>query len=193
MISKANTKNLYKIVEIHKEVLNNTLTSKTGKPFILSLYKLLLKNRPRSEVLIYKDTRKVLGFIGLTRDRLGLNAVVSSELGFRQKIDLAIFLLLHPVLIGKLYDKLALDRFLAKNYKEGFPSILTLGVSPGAQGGGIGRKLIGKADKFFEEAGFLKYFVDTEESNNGALKFYNKLGFRRVATVARNVILEKKI
>lgn len=193
MILKANTESLSKIVEIHKEVLRDTFASKVGKSFIYSLYHILLKNRPQSEVFIYGDTYRVQGFIGLTKDRLKLNKTVNSKISFGQKVRIATFVLLHPISICKLYSKLKLANFIAKNYKAGFPSILTLGVSHEFQGIGVGRRLIDRADKFFRRDGFLKYFVDTESSNKGAIKFYLKLGFRRIATIAGNVVLEKKI
>jgi len=135
----------------------------------------------------------VEGFISLTQNRSEINNRVNQFLGFAEKLRLTLFVLLHPRTINELYNKIRLDHYIAKNYKDTYPSILTLGVSPKSQGRGIGRTLILRADKYFKEQGLSEYFVDTELENKGAIQFYLKLGFRPIATIAGNIILEKNI
>lgn len=193
MISEAKQENLSRIAVIHQAVLKTTFTSQVGKLFISRLYKFLLDNEPLSEVFIAEKAVEVEGFISLTQNRLEINNRVNQFLGFAEKLRLTLFVLLHPRTINELYNKIRFDCYIAKNYKDTYPSILTLGVSPKYQGRGIGRTLILRADKYFKEQGFSKYFVDTEMGNKSAVQFYLKLGFRPVTTISRNIILEKNI
>lgn len=192
MISKATTENLSKLVEIHRVVLNKTFTSRVGKSFILALYNVLLSHSSNSEVFISKSGNKVRGFLSLTKDRSELNKIINRQISLGRKARLAAFVLLHPGLVSRLYSKIMLDHFIS-NRKGEYPSVLTLGVSTEFRGTGVGSQLILRANKYFKDLGVPKYFVDTDSSNESALQFYIKMGFKRVAAVAGNVVLEKKI
>jgi ribosomal protein S18 acetylase RimI-like enzyme len=164
-----------------------------GKSFIAKLYELLISDEPLSKVFIVKKAGVVEGFISITRSRLAINNRVNQFLGFTGKLRLSLFVLLHPRIIKELFNKIMLDNYIAKNYRDSYPSILTLGVSPKYQGKGIGRTLILRSDKYFKEQGLSKYFVDTEMKNKSAVQFYLELGFRPATTISGNIILEKNI
>jgi ribosomal protein S18 acetylase RimI-like enzyme len=192
MISEARPKNLNNIAAIHRAVLKHTFTSQVGESFIAKLYGFLIKDNSTSKVLVVMESGVVEGFISLTKDRTTTNERTMNLLGISDKLHLLLFVLLHPQTINGLYSKIRLDQYIEKKYKNKYPSILTLGVFEKCQGRGIGRTLVLKANKYFKDEGFSKYYVDTD-INNGAVKFYLKLGFKPLTTISGNVILEKAI
>ena len=54
-----------------------------------------------------------------------------------------------------------------------------IGVIPGAQGKGIGKKMCGKVFKFAKSINLRKVYVDTSAKNKPARGFYKKAGFRQ--------------
>ena len=60
-------------------------------------------------------------------------------------------------------------------WKYGY--ILWMGVSPGWQGGGLGRQLYHEMERRMHEEGVRMAFVDTARSNTGAIKFFKRMGY----------------
>jgi len=69
-----------------------------------------------------------------------------------------------------------------KSYGNGVFELTKLGVDPGAQGGGYGRKLCERVIESFNEKGGTKLFLETHTKLEAAMALYEKLGF----TLAKN-------
>jgi ribosomal protein S18 acetylase RimI-like enzyme len=70
---------------------------------------------------------------------------------------------------------------------EGSPLILhSFCVHPSAQGGGYGGKMLQFAEDFTNSQGYPALRLDTFSGNEGAVKFYEKRGYRRVGEVDLN-------
>lgn len=72
-----------------------------------------------------------------------------------------------------------------------FGHIVRLAVHPRRQGQGIGRQLLLEAMHFLRQAGATRLSLNTQQSNTKALKFYERLKFRRFGRVIP--VLEKSL
>lgn len=66
-------------------------------------------------------------------------------------------------------------------------AVQNLGVTPRHRGLGLGTQLLLQALNGFREAGLARAFLEVTVQNSGALRLYERLGFRRVKTVYKAV------
>lgn len=66
---------------------------------------------------------------------------------------------------------------------EEFGSIQNLGVTPGHRGRGLGTGLLFQALRGFRQAGLQRATLEVTAQNVGAVRLYQRLGFRNVKTV----------
>ncbi len=66
---------------------------------------------------------------------------------------------------------------------RGFGAIQNLGITPGHRGRGLGTALLFHALQGFEEAGLRQAYLEVTAQNVGAVRLYQRLGFRIVRTV----------
>lgn len=76
--------------------------------------------------------------------------------------------LLHTVHHGSRYDPAVTDRY---------PAHLHIDLLPRAQGGGLGRELIGRLAGALRERGVPGLHLGVSEQNAGAIAFYGRVGF----------------
>ncbi|MBM4003114.1 MAG: GNAT family N-acetyltransferase [Planctomycetes bacterium] len=65
----------------------------------------------------------------------------------------------------------------------GLGSIQNIGVTPGHRGRGLGSILLANALRGFRAAGLRKAFLEVTAQNIGAIRLYQRVGFRKVRTV----------
>ena len=68
-------------------------------------------------------------------------------------------------------------------------SIQNLGITPGHRGLGLGTKLLEKSLVGFREAGLSRAYLEVTARNVGAIRLYERFGFRRVRTVYKSADL----
>ncbi len=71
--------------------------------------------------------------------------------------------------------------------RTGLGSIQNLGVVPLFRGKGLGSALLLKALEGFRRAGLGRAFLEVTAQNEGALRIYRRLGFRRCKTIYKAV------
>lgn len=71
--------------------------------------------------------------------------------------------------------------------QSGLGSIQNLGVTPGTRGGGLGTALLLKALDGFRRSGLRQAILEVTAQNDGAVRLYHRLGFRRRKTVYKAV------
>jgi len=59
-------------------------------------------------------------------------------------------------------------------------------VAKKSRGKGVGKKMIEKFENILKEKGCHVAYIDTSEKHVGALKFYESLGYKKVATLKKN-------
>jgi len=67
--------------------------------------------------------------------------------------------------------------------RYGFGAVQNLGITPSHRGLGLGTVLLYKALEGFRRVGLRRSFLEVTAQNSGALRLYQRLGFRRVKTV----------
>ncbi|MCM3585617.1 GNAT family N-acetyltransferase [Mesobacillus maritimus] len=95
---------------------------------------------------------------------------------------------------GEIQGAMVLDEWQTPEWAEAnwtevdrAPLILhSFCVHPSFQGGGYGGKMLEFAERFTEQQGYPALRLDTYAGNEGAVKFYEKRGFKRVGKVRLN-------
>lgn len=70
---------------------------------------------------------------------------------------------------------------------QGLGSIQNIGITPAHRGRGLGSALIHKALTGFRQAGLSRAWLEVTAKNTGAIRLYERLGFRKVKTVYKAV------
>lgn len=168
------------VAKLHRDSIKTGLTAWLGQRFCEKLYR-ALADTPHSFVLVYEDeTNQVLGFVCGATDTSKMYRSV-----LRRK-----FLSLGLAAFGKLIRPSTIGRVLTaakrpRSFKEGdfaewnLPEaeLVSIGVSPEAQGGGIGAQLVEALFSRFVELGHARCRVWTSGDNLRAKAFYEKLRF----------------
>jgi ribosomal protein S18 acetylase RimI-like enzyme len=71
--------------------------------------------------------------------------------------------------------------------RAGLGSIQNLGIAPSHRGLGLGRALLLQALHGFRRAGMGRTFLEVTAQNDGAVRLYHRLGFRRRKTLYKQV------
>jgi GNAT superfamily N-acetyltransferase len=71
--------------------------------------------------------------------------------------------------------------------RNGMGAIQNLGVAPSYRGRGLGSALLLKALEGFRRAGLGRVFLEVTAQNEGAIRLYRRLGFRRSKTLYKAV------
>ncbi len=66
---------------------------------------------------------------------------------------------------------------------DGWGSIQNLGIDPDHRGKGLGSILLSKAAQGFREAGLERMHLEVTTENTGAIRLYERLGFKRSSVV----------
>ncbi|HEX5471463.1 MAG TPA: GNAT family N-acetyltransferase [Lacipirellulaceae bacterium] len=70
-----------------------------------------------------------------------------------------------------------------------YGAIQNVGVTPAHRGRGIGSALIAAALNGFQQVGLPRVYLEVTAQNEGAVRLYNRLGFRRTKTLFKAVEL----
>ena len=65
-------------------------------------------------------------------------------------------------------------------------SIQNVGITPAHRGRGLGTRLLEKTLHGFREAGLTRAYLEVTARNTGAIRLYERFGFRRVKTVYKS-------
>jgi ribosomal protein S18 acetylase RimI-like enzyme len=165
------------VAQLHIQTINQGFLPKLGVSFLQSLYRFLIK---KELVLVYKEEDEVRGFVSCALSSQGImkRFLVSSPAGVL-KIGWAV--LKKPALLKPLWETFRAP-LLSVSENKNEPSIpetelLSISVSPLAQQGGIGTKLLAALEKELVNRGITSYKVIAGEKLEGANKFYCKNGF----------------
>ena len=66
---------------------------------------------------------------------------------------------------------------------QGFGAVQNLGITPEHRGRGLGTHLLHRALVGFQQSGLKQAFLEVTAQNLGAVRLYERLGFRRIKTV----------
>lgn len=176
MICSAKTKDAQAIALLHRQTINQGFLAKLGIPFLQSLYKFLIR---KELVLAYCENNNTLGFVSCALSSKGImkRFLRSSPVGIFQ---LLFALFKKPSLITPLWETFRAPSLSNASTDEHIPEteLLSICVSPQAQQGGIGGKLVNELEKELKNRKITRYKVIAGAKLNGANRFYIKNGFQ---------------
>lgn len=176
-IRKPEKEEVYAISDIHLKAFEGFFLSELGKEFLSTYYNSVRVN-DRGVLLGCFDDKKLLGFCAATTLSEGFNKyLVKSNFFSFSKIGFFLLFTRPKALLR-----------LLKNFTKSDPSVsddghyaelLSIGVSPTAQGKGVGKKLLMALEKYLNDKNVSKLslttdFYDNEKTQN----FYKGLGYK---------------
>jgi ribosomal protein S18 acetylase RimI-like enzyme len=160
------------VAHLHIQTINEGFLPKLGISFLQSLYRFLIA---KELVLVYKEEDNVFGFVSCALSSKGImkRFLVSSPVGV---LKIGWSVVKNPVLLKSLWETFRAPS-LSGSENEAEPSIpvtelLSICVSPQAQQGGIGTKLLTALEKELMNRGITRYKVIAGKKLTGANKFY---------------------
>jgi ribosomal protein S18 acetylase RimI-like enzyme len=173
------------VANLHRQSIRTGLTAWLGQRFCEKLY-WGLANTPYSFVLVYEDEQKhPLGFVCATTNTSRMYRHVLTR-RFISLAFTALGKLLRPSTISRVWKSISRPKtFTSGDFSDlHLPEeeIVSIGVTPEAQGKKIGTQLIEAAFQRFRDQGRFRVRVWTTEDNEQATAFYQRRGFKLVAT-----------
>ncbi len=169
------------VAKLHRRSIKTGLIACLGQSFCETLYYSMAKS-PYSFVLVYEDEQhQPLGFICCATNTSKMYRSVILR-HFFPLLFSAMVKFFRPSVIKQALTAIKRPRtFKTGDFSEWeLPEaeVVSIAISPDAQGRGIGRKLVQAAFDKFRSLGHDKVRVWTNEENEQAAEFYQKRGFK---------------
>lgn len=169
------------VAKLHRKSIKTGLTAWLGQRFCETLYCAIAKS-PYSFVLVYEDEQHhLLGFICCATNTSKMYKSVIMRHFFPLLLS-AMAKFFKPLVIKQALKSVKRPKmFKGGDFSEWeLPEaeVVSIGVSPDAQGRQIGTNLIQAAFGRFRSLGYDKVRVWTSEDNEQATAFYQKQGFK---------------
>ncbi|MCB5253553.1 MAG: GNAT family N-acetyltransferase [Candidatus Cloacimonetes bacterium] len=175
-IRKPEKEEVHAISDIHLKAFDVFFLSELGSEFLSTYYNTVRENN-RGVLLGCFEDNKLLGFCAATTLSEGFNKhLVKSNFFSFSKIGLFLLFSRPKALLR-----------LLKNFTKSDPSVsddghyaelLSIGVSPTAQGKGVGKKLLMALEEYLNEMNVSKLSLTTDfYDNEKTLNFYKGLGY----------------
>lgn len=164
----------YAVARIHADALAGDFLPSLGVTFLHQFYSTVLTER-LGFGYVYLANERVDGFIlgSVDSSRLFRNMVIKR--GIRLGLSAVPAVLRHPAILMKI-----IETFFYPS-KESFVSekaeLMVIAIKPEMRGGGIGRLLVSSLSGEFRQRGIHAFKVTVLQANEGANRFYKKLGF----------------
>ena len=176
IIRQAKLNDLDAIVKIHDGAFPDFFLTSLGDRFLKLYYKSVM-NSPEGILLICQFDNDIIGFCAGTLLSSGFNARLIKK-NLLSYIGQGIRLLFtRPIRIWHLYKNLSKENPDVGDNGE-YAELLSIGVDPNRQGGGVGKKMLIALEEEVKERGGCKLSLTTDyEYNEKAIGFYHSLGY----------------
>lgn len=164
------------ITKLHLEAFDGFFLSELGSEFLSTYYNSVREN-DRGVLLGCFEGKKLLGFCAATTLSEGFNKylVISNFFSF-SKIGLFLLFTRPNALLRLLKNFTKSDPSVSDNGQ--YAELLSIGVSPTAQGKGIGKKLLMALEEYLNEMNVPQLSLTTDfYDNEKTLNFYKGLGY----------------
>lgn len=184
-----------KLVYLHQQIFPEYFLTNLG-PDVLRQFYLWFNNSDKTYINVIKsdDRQELFGLAMLTGeyDELFGSFTSSHKILIIKGIFKGLLTLKKPVYLG-LYSRLA--SFFSKN-KDRFDyrySLVSLGVHPDIQHASLGSKLVASIERELEEINVDKYSLSVKKNNPNAIRFYQKMNFKKIGENDKLIYLGKKL
>ena len=162
------------VAALHKESLAEDFLPRLGQSFLEALYRGMIELELAWGWVALEEGR-ITGFVVATADSRHFFGQLIKRRALSLSWAVARALLRHPRLIVP-----TLETFLypSREGKDLAPAeLIVIAVRGGQRGVGIGAALVRRLDDSMAERGLSSYKVTVRDSNEGANRFYRRLGF----------------
>jgi len=175
-IRKPDKEEIYEISNIHLKAFKGFFLSELGKEFLIIYYNAIRKNS-RGILIGCYDDKELLGFCAATTLSTGFNSYLVKR-NFLNFAKTGLILLFNKpkalVRLIKNFTKTNSSNNDTGNYAE----LLSIGVSPSAQGKGVGKRLLLSLEEYLREKQIAELSLTTDfYDNEKTLTFYKGMGF----------------
>lgn len=173
----AQEKDIPGIVDIHIKAFPNFFLTSLGEGFLKLYYRSVLKSTD-GILLIGQSDGEIMGFCAGTLLSAGFNARLLKNNLIGYTVQGIILLFTHPLKIFHLFKNMTKENDSVGDKGE-YAELLSIGVDPNKQGGGIGKKMLLALEENIALRGGTKLSLTTDyENNEKAVGFYHSLGYK---------------
>lgn len=175
-IRKAISKDIKGIVDVHCSAFKGFFLTELGSNF-LQLYYSSYFREPSAVLLVAEKEGEVIGFSSATSLSAGFNTRLVKKGFLRYALRGCMIAISKPKALVNL----------AKNWSHRDPSVvdngdyaelMSIAVSPNAQGGGVGKQLIKKTEEVVKDHCASRFSLTTDYYNNeSTIAFYKRCGY----------------
>ena len=166
------------IAKIHLKSFPIFFLTTLGYSFLKTYYKSCVNSKDAISICSFDNEAKIiLGFAVGCFNSKGFNKkLIYSNLGAYFFQTLILFFT-KPLALLRLYKNLSKGNVLSD--KGNYAELLSIGVSPGQNGLGIGQQLLVEFENQVKEKGVNTITLTTDlDSNDSVLRFYKKYGYK---------------
>lgn len=176
-IFKATTIDIDSIVNIHDQAFPDFFLTSLGDDFLKLYYSSVLKS-PDGILLVCKSEDITIGFCAGTMLSAGFNTRIIKN-NFARFMGKGIRLFFsRPIKLWHLYKNMSKENPEVGD-KGNYAELLSIGVDPNKQGGGVGKQLLLALEREVISRGGLTLSLTTDYDNNTkAISFYRSLGYK---------------
>ncbi len=174
------------VVQLHRQVLGDTVNARIGEWFLNYLYQQLLLQTQFAKAWVAVEDGTVVGFISIATDYQQLSNSLMQRLPLTSKVRAGWFLLIHPGLAWEFLQQRRFSSYLQTQLPVQCCYVLTLGVAASQQGKGIGRLLMDAV--VAQSSNHCPIYLDTKADNHQAVRFYERYGFQIIDRRSGNVL-----
>jgi ribosomal protein S18 acetylase RimI-like enzyme len=167
---------VHAISEIHLKAFEDFFLSELGKDFLFTYYD-ALRNNNRGILLGFYENENLLGFCAATTLSEGFNKyLVKSNFFSFSKIGLFLLFTRPKALLRLLKNFTKSDPSVSDDGR--YAELLSIGVSPAAQGKGVGKKLLMALEEYLNDKNVSQLSLTTDYyDNEKTLNFYKGMGY----------------
>lgn len=180
------------IARLHHAVIRDTLHARQGASFLEELYHGVL-DCPDTTCWVAEEDGRILGFLSLAWDLHRAEQQLRAALSPRTKLRSAAHVATTPAELLAFLRHRTLLRATRRRFPNPYVTIMTLGVDPSRQGGGLGRGLVRHAERASQQRGVPTLHVDTSQHNHAAIAFYERCGFDRAGVYGGFAVLGRAV
>lgn len=176
-IRKATSEDIKRIVDVHCSAFNGFFLTKLGSSFLQLYYSSYFKE-PTAILLVAERGGEIMGFSSATSLSAGFNSRLVKKDILRYMLRGCVIALTKPQALVNM----------AKNWTHRDPNVvdngdyaelMSIAVSPNAQGGGIGKLLIEKTEEVVKSLSANRFSLTTDYYNNDStITFYKRCGYK---------------
>ncbi len=175
-IIKAQEKDIADIVAIHIKAFPDFFLTTLGEGFLKLYYRSVLRSSD-GVLLVGQSDGETTGFCAATMLSAGFNKrlIKNNFMGYVGQGTKLLFT--HPLRIWHLFKNMTKENADVGD-KGDYAELLSIGVDPNKQGGGVGKKMLIALEEEVNRRGGTKLSLTTDYVNNEkAIGFYHSLGY----------------